>query len=85
MSIQSMQSTQANPGSITDVKVYRKGRRCKLCRKLLNSYTPGPYCLSHQFKGAVMDVEMEEARREKKWARYRKKMAKRAKERRASK
>jgi len=69
-------------GTKSDITVYPKGRRCKLCRKLLSIYTPGPYCLVHGFKGAVMDMEEEERRVEKERVAHKKMMEKRARLRR---
>lgn len=56
-----MSVVQAQTGHKSDITVYRKGRKCKLpsCRKLLNSYTEGPYCLAHEFKGAVIEMDKE--------------------------
>jgi len=76
--ISSIEAPTGVPGGI---KVYRKGRKCLVCKKKLNRYTPGPFCLSHEFKGALMkiDEDIQSAKRAK--ARYWKKIAKKARER----
>ena len=76
---------QAPIGLAKDVKTYRRGRRCKLCKCLLGRYTPRPYCLVHGFKGALMKIDEETQRAERAGARYRKMMRERAKVKRRGK
>ena len=54
-----------NTGDKSDIEVYRYGRRCRLpeCKKKLGTYTPGPYCMVHQHKGAMIEMEKADKRK----------------------
>ena len=80
MAIQSMNVTHAPIGSKNEIAVFCKGRKCPICKTPLNSYTPGPFCCAHEFKGALMKIGEEAQRSERRKARYRKMMAKKSKE-----
>lgn len=69
----------ANEGSVGGygaIKRYPRRRRCKLCKKLLNIYNPGPYCLTHTFKGAIMEIEKKAALQDKERRQHKREVAK---------
>ena len=66
-----MSVVEAPRGHVNDISVYRKGRKCKLCKCRLGIYTPGPYCLAHGFKGVLIEIDKEAARVERINAKYR--------------
>jgi len=50
-------------GHKNDIAIYRKGRKCKLCKTPLTRYTPGPCCNAHQhawteLESAAEDIKM---------------------------
>ena len=55
-----------NEGRKLDIKVYKQGRKCKKCKRLLSIYNEGPYCNVHAEYGMVKDTKI----KEEKLARY---------------
>lgn len=53
-----------NEGRSSEIKIYRKGRRCKFCSYLLSVYNSGRYCHAHAAIGIKKDIEMDEEREE---------------------
>ena len=52
-------------GNKLDIRVYRKGRKCKICKTPLSIYTPGPCCHADSDYWAKRERKLEEYRQAK--------------------
>ncbi len=52
-----------NQGVRSDIRVFKKGRRCCKCRMPLSIYTQGPYCRIHEDYGFKLADKIREKKR----------------------
>ena len=78
MTTKDMNTLAEFTGTPSEVHSYCRGRKCRICKHTLGTYTPGHFCLAHQFQGSIMEMEEATRKTEKKQARYRKMMKKKA-------
>lgn len=65
-----IRADEISTGNKKDVRLYKEGRRCRLCNSTLGIYTPGPCCLLHTHQWTIMQLEKKEDRIVKRKAMY---------------